>query len=158
MIVVADSSTLIGLARIGKLSLLSELYGRVLIPKAVYDEVVGSGRHGSENAKMAEYLVVKEVKDEVAVELLLSSFGRGEAEVLTLAREVGADVVLVDEKKARKSARRAGFEVLGVLGMLITAKKRGLIPYVRPFIEKLCESGFRLSEGVIERTLREAGE
>ena len=84
--------------------------------------------------------------------------GRGEAEVLTLSKEKNADIILIDEKKARKVARRAGFKVVGVLGLLLVAKNRALIPTVKPFIDELCRQGFRLSEKVKERALKEAGE
>ena len=84
--------------------------------------------------------------------------GTGEAEVLTLSKEKRADLVLIDEKKARKAARRAGFAVMGVLGLLLVAKNKGLIPAVRPLIEDLMKQGFRLSKKVTQRTLKEAQE
>ena len=81
-----------------------------------------------------------------------------EGEALTLSKEKKADLILIDEKKARKAARRAGFEVVGVLGLLLAAKNTALIPAVRPFIEELSKQGFRLSKKVTERALKEAGE
>ena len=101
---------------------------------------------------------VEDVQDEVAMDLLLGSFGRGEAEVLILAREKRADTILIDERKARKAARRAGFTVIGILGILLMAKKKGLVPSVKPLIEELCNQGFRLSERVIAKVLKETGE
>ena len=92
------------------------------------------------------------------VELLLGHLGRGEAEALTLSKEKNADLILIDEKKARKAARRAGFEVVGVLGLLLAAKNRAMITAVKPFIEELSKQGFRLSKKVTERVLKEAGE
>ncbi len=88
----------------------------------------------------------------------MSSFGRGEAEVLALAKEKKADLILLDEKRARKTARRAGFKVMGVLGILVISKNKGFISSVKPFIEELNKQGFRLSEKVIKRTLKEARE
>ena len=84
--------------------------------------------------------------------------GRGEAEALTLSKEKNADLILIDEKKARKAARRAGFDIFGVLGLLLAAKNRALITAVKPFIEELSKQGFRLSKKVAERALKEAGE
>lgn len=92
------------------------------------------------------------------VELFLGYLGRGEGEVLTLSKEKKADLILIDEKKARKVARRAGFDVVGVLGLLLAAKNRALIPAVKPFIEELRKQRFRLSKKVTERALKEAGE
>ncbi len=74
MSVVADASTLIGLSRIGQLSLLSGLYGQVIMPRAVYDEVAGEPKPGSRQVKEAGYLKVENIQDEVAVDLLLGSF------------------------------------------------------------------------------------
>ena len=101
--VLADSSTLIGLSKIGQLPLLSGLFKQVTIPSAVYNEVVIKSRPDSKGIKKAEFLKVENVKDEVAVELLLGSFGRGEAEVLTLAREKRADIVLIDRSEEHTS-------------------------------------------------------
>ena len=156
--VVADSSTLIGLARIEQLNLLKELYGEVVIPQSVYNEVVAESKYGSEKIKTAKYLKVEKVIDSKMVELFLGYLGKGEAEVLTLSKEKKADLILIDEKKARKAARRAGFVVVGVLGLLLTAKHKALIPAVGPFINQLSKQGFRLSKKVTERVLKEAGE
>ena len=157
-IVVADASTLIGLSRINQLKLLCELFGHVLVPEGAYDEVVEEDMRGSERVKKAQYLKVEEVSDRIGVKLLLHTLGLGEAEVLVLAKEKRADLVLLDENKARKAARRAGFQVMGVLGLLVTAKRRRLIPSVEPFIKELLNQGFRLSRKVVERALREADE
>lgn len=156
--VIADASTLIGLSRIEQLDLLSALYGEVLIPPSVYDEVVSESKRGSQEIKTAKYLKVEKVTDRRGVDLFLAYLGRGEAEVLTLSKEKKAQLILMDEKKARKAARRAGFEVIGVLGLLLTAKHRRLIQAVRPFVEELMKQGFRLSKKVAERALREADE
>jgi len=156
--VVADASTLIGLSRIEQLNLLREIYGEVIIPQSVYDEVATESKLGSEKIKTAKYLKVEKVSDNKAIELFLGYLARGEAEVLTLSKEKKADLILIDEKKARKVARRAGFEVIGVLGLLLEAKNMGLIPAVKPFIEELNKQGFRLSKKVNERALKEAGE
>ena len=156
--VVADASTLIGLSRIEQLNLLRKLYGEVIIPQSVYDEVVIESKDGSERIKTAKYLKVEKVTDSKVVELFLGYLGKGEAEAIILSKEKKADLILIDEKKARKAARRAGFEVVGVLGLLLAAKNKALIPAVKPFIEELSKQGFRLSKRVTERALKEAGE
>ena len=156
--VVADASTLIGLSRIKQLNLLRELYGEVVIPQSVYDEVVIESKDGSEKVKTAKYLKVEKVTDSKVVELFLGYLGKGEAEVIILSKEKKADLILVDEKKARKAARRAGFKVVGVLGLLLAAKNKELIPAIKPFVEDLSNQGFRLSKNVSERALKEVGE
>ena len=157
-IVIADASTLIGLLRIGQLSLLKKLFEEIIIPRGVYDEVVVKRKEGSDIFKKSTYIIVKDVEDRVSTDFLMPSFGKGEAEVLALAKEKKADLILLDEKRARKTARRAGFKVMGILGILIISKDKGFIASVKPFIEKLNRQGFRLSDKVIKRTLKETRE
>jgi len=86
------------------------------------------------------------------------SLEMGEAEVLALARELRADLILVDEEKARKSAVIAGFNVMGLLGLFILAKNLGLLKKVKPLIEELRAKKFRISDRVVTEALRRAGE
>jgi|GEM_PF-5925744 predicted nucleic acid-binding protein len=73
-------------------------------------------------------------------------------------KEIQADLVLLDEEKARKSALRAGFKVMGLIGILIVAKRIGLITDIGTHIEKLQKEKFRLSEKIVNMALKQAGE
>jgi len=160
VIVVSDSTILIGLAKIGKLDLLKEIFYKVFIPKEVFKEVVerGKGKPGYKTIKEAVWIKTKPVKDKIQVAFLQGSLEKGEAEVLVLARELAADMILLDEEKARKSAVIAGFEIMGLLGLFILAKNLGLIHEVHPLIDKLMINKFRISDKIIEQTLKKAGE
>ncbi|RZB34744.1 MAG: hypothetical protein SRB1_00512 [Desulfobacteraceae bacterium Eth-SRB1] len=160
MIVVSDSTILIGLVKIGRLDLLKETFSRVFIPEEVFKEVVerGKGKPGSKVIKEAVWIEPKPVKDKIQVAFLLGSLEKGEAEVLVLARELEADLILLDEEKARKSAVIAGFEIMGLLGLFILAKNLGLIHEVRPLVDELIIKKFRISDKIIEKTLKKAGE
>ena len=160
MIVVSDSTILIGLVKIGKLDLLKETFSKVYIPEEVFKEVVerGKGKPGSKVIKEAVWIEPKPVKDKIQVAFLLGSLEKGEAEVLVLARELKADLILLDEEKARKSAVIAGFEIMGLLGLFILAKNLGLIHKVRPLVDELLRKKFRISDKIIEKTLKKAGE
>lgn len=160
MIVISDSTILIGLVKIGKLDLLKEIFSKVYIPGEVFKEVVerGKGKPGSKDIKEAAWIEPKSVKDKIQVSFLLGSLEKGEAEVLVLAREMNADLILLDEEKARKSAVIAGFEIMGLLGLFILAKNLGLIHEVRPLVDKLMIKKFRISDKIIEKTLKKAGE
>jgi len=158
MKVISDASTLIGLARIGQLNLLRKLYSQIIIPQAVFEEVSKEKKAGSEKISKASYIKIEKVKDEIAVKFLLGNLGRGESEVLVLAKEKQADLILIDEKKARKMARRAGFKVMGILGLLLVSKRNGFISNIKAFIDELNKQGFRLSNRVIKEILKEAGE
>ncbi len=160
MIVVSDSTILIGLAKIGKLDLLKKIFSRVFIPEEVFKEVVerGKGKPGSKVINESAWIETKPVKDKIQVAFLLGSLEKGEAEVLVLARELKADLILLDEEKARKSAVIAGFEIMGLLGLFILAKNLGLIHAVLPLVDELLRKKFRISDKIIEKTLKKAGE
>lgn len=137
MIVVSNSTILIGLARINKLDLLKKLFSKVYIPDAVFDELTQTKKIGASDIKNASYLERKSPKDVKEVALLLGNLDRGEAEVLALSKELNADLVLVDEEKARKVVVIAGFEVMGLMGVLLVAKRYGLLKDIKPLIEEL---------------------
>ncbi len=160
MIVVCDSTILIGLAKIGRLDLLKEIFSKITVPEEIFREVVekGAGKPGSESIKDSPWIEVVQVKDTTQVDLLMIFLEKGEAEVLALAKQLGADLILVDEEKARKSALIAGYEVVGLLGILILGKKLGLVDQVRPLINELREKKFRISDKVVSETLKRVGE
>ena len=160
MIVVTDSTVLIGLAKLGKLTLLKEIFSKVSIPEEVFKEVAerGKDKPGSKLIRESSWIVTKAVKDKTQVSFLMGSLDRGEAEVLGLARELEADLILLDEEKARKSAVIAGFNVMGLLGILNLAKNIGLIHEVGPLINELMIKKFRISDNLIEEALKKAGE
>ena len=123
-IVVSDSSPLIHLSQIGRLSLLRELFGGLLIPPAVYREVVveGRGRPGSREVKEASWIDVVEVRNEHLKRILQLLLDEGEAEAIVLALETSASLVLLDGLEARLQAKRLGLRVTGTLGILLRAK------------------------------------
>ncbi len=160
MIVVCDSTILIGLAKIGRLDLLREVFSKISVPEEVFREVVekGAGKAGSKSIKDTPWIEIIPVKDKTQVDLLMISLDKGEAELLALAKQLGADLILVDEEKARKSAVIAGYDVMGLLGLFILAKKFGFIDQIRPLIGELRRNKFRVSERVVSETLKRAGE
>jgi uncharacterized protein len=105
MIVVSNTTPLIGLAVIQRFDLLYQLFGKICIPQAVYDEAVIAGREkggAKHEVSTVPWIETIEVKDHLAVEVLLDELDLGEAETIVLAREIGADWVLMDEKKGRR--------------------------------------------------------
>ncbi|MCI5133356.1 MAG: DUF3368 domain-containing protein [Candidatus Electrothrix sp. EH2] len=158
--VVSDSTVLIGFAKIDRLFLLKEMFQEIHVPEAVFREVTLDGwqKSGSEAVRNASWILRRQVSDRTQVHFLMTVLDEGEAEVLVLAKELEADLVLLDEEKARKSAARAGFSIMGVVGILIAAKRLGLIASVRSCIEKLQQEKFRLSKQVVKTALQQAGE
>ena len=159
---VVNSSVLITLSSIGQLRLLQHRFtGGVLIPDAVWDEVVetGSGRPGALEVQTASWIQRRRVRDQDYVKLLRTELDAGEAEAIALAREERAEVILLDEKEARRVARRLGMRVLGTVGLLIWARREGSLPNLRELLQTLQEQGgFRLSREICAAALHAAGE
>ncbi|MCX7839508.1 MAG: DUF3368 domain-containing protein [Anaerolineae bacterium] len=161
MIVVSNTTPLVGLASIQRFDLLKQLFGEVYIPQAVYAEAVVKGREeggAKREGSTATWIRVVQVKDRLAVEVLLDEMDVGEAEAIVLAREIGADWVLMDEKKGRRKLLQMGINKIGTLGILLKAKQLGLLPAIRPEIEKLRQHGFSVSQDVIDAILQQANE
>ena len=153
---VVDTGPLIILYQIGALDLLRELYGEVLIPEAVRDELL---RGPSGQAILSRtWVKVRGVMDRSVLEVLRAFLDDGEAEAIQLAREVGATVIIIDERKGRRIARSLGLKVRGTLGILLELKEKGLVEAVRPFISRMLGKGYYLDEKLIEEVLKAAGE
>jgi predicted nucleic acid-binding protein len=161
MIVVSDTTPLIGLASIGRLELLQELFGEVYIPQAVFDEAVTFGREESkakEEVSNATWIHIVKVKDRLAVNVLLDEMDLGEVETIVLASEMNADWVLMDEKKGRRKLTQLNIPKIGTLGILLKAKQLGLVNSLKLEIENLQKTSFGISQSIIDQVLEIAGE
>ena len=161
MIVVSNTTSLIELASIQRFDLLQHLFGKIYIPQAVYAEAVTAGRKqdaGKQEVAAAAWIETVAVKDQLAVDVLLDELDRGEAETIVLARELGADWVLMDEKKGRRKVTELGLAKIGTVGILLKAKQLGHLPYIRPEVEQLRRQGFSLSQRVVDAVLQQAEE
>ncbi len=158
LIVVSNSSVIIALARICRLDLLEKLFRKIIVPEAVWREVTVEGKPGREKVLRAGFIRVEEVHDRKLAMLLKEFVDDGEAEAITLALEVDADILLIDEHEARNLAKKLGLQIMGTLGVLALAKHRGLIPEVKPIVDRLMESGFWVSRRILEKFLKELGE
>ncbi len=161
MKIVSNTTPLIGLASIGHFELLQQLFGKIIIPQAVYNEAVVSGREkggAKQEILSSDWIEVVSVVDSLAVEVLLDELDLGEAEVIVLARELNADWVLMDEKKGRRKLSQLGIRKIGTVGLLLKAKEAGYIKSVTKYLTQLRESGFSISQYVFDRILQEAGE
>lgn len=161
MLIVADAGPLIALSAIGHLDLLRTLYGTVVVPDVVYAEVVrqGAGRPGSaELAAAAWARIVETAPDDTQTAGLLETLGPGEVAALSLAARLHADLVLIDDLRARNTALRMHLEVRGTLGVLLQGKRAGLVPMIAPLVEQLAASGIWIAERVRRRVIEAAGE
>jgi len=158
-IVVSNATPLIALAWLEQLDLLPQLFGNVHIPQAVHDEI----QHNPEAVGAAEldsvpWLRISPVEDNLAVSLLLDQLDAGESEAIVLARELQADLLLMDERRGRRRAIQAGLNVVGTLGILIQARRQNLIGPLRPLLDRLQQLPFRMSDHLLQDVLRQVGE
>jgi hypothetical protein len=162
MKVVSNSSILIGLSSIGKLSILHTRFPQgIIVPEAVWEEVVVTGRGlpGADKVAQAKWIFTQQVQNKFFPLSLQASLDRGEAEVIALSQEINADILLLDEKSARNVAVRLQYPVLGTVGILIWAKQTFLLSSLSCELDLLQQKGgFRISREVYEYALQQAGE
>jgi len=159
--VVSNASPLINLARIGQLALLPRLFGRLLLPQAVWQEVVedGRGQPGAEEIRRAVWIERAAVSNQPLIHSLRQDFDAGEAEAIVLAIEIQADWLLMDERLGRETAQYFGLRYVGLVGILSAAKQRGDLKALRPLLDRLRDvAGFRVSSALYQQVLRDAGE
>ena len=149
MIIVSDTSPINNLAAIKYLHLLRQLYGTVLIPESVYQELTDPNFlvAGATEVQTFGWIQTRSVSDRTLIEALSNELDIGEAEAIALAVEVKADQVLIDERRGRLIANRLNLRYTGILGILVEAKSQGLIVEVKPLLNALInEAGFWVAE------------
>jgi predicted nucleic acid-binding protein len=160
MIVVSNTSPISNLAAIGHLELLQQLYGNIIIPPAVYQELINSG--DAEPATLAvqtlDWIQTQPVSDRVLLKTLQTNLDPGEAEAITLAVEINAERLIIDERRGRNEAIQLGLQVTGILGIALAAKQEGLIPLVQPILDDLRANTFWIRDALYAEVLRLAGE
>jgi predicted nucleic acid-binding protein len=157
--VICNTSPLQYLHQIRHLELLPKLVSRVVVPTAVADELAEGRRRGLDLPIPEElpWVDIRAPSSEQVVRLV-ADLGPGEAGVLLLALESTDPVVILDDALARRHAEILGISLTGTLGILLDAKRRGLLPAVTPLIDDLQRLGFRLSDRTRQAVLRMAGE
>ena len=125
MIVVSDTTPLISLLKISRLDLLEKLFGEVLIPSAVFNELTTDERFQLEanQIRQEKFIVVKEVNNLESVSILKRATGldQGESEAIVLTDELNAELLLMDEAKGRNVSSQMGLQIMGTIGILMAA-------------------------------------
>jgi hypothetical protein len=161
VIVVSNTSPISNLAMVGQLTILQEIYSKVIIPTAVYNELTdeGAGDVVATAVQTSIWIETQPVANLTLVTSLQSKVNEGEAEAIALAIELKADELLIDERLGRREATRLGVPITGVLGVLLIAKQRGLIAAVKPVMDELiAQAVFRVSSQLYADILQAAGE
>ena len=149
--VISNASPLIALSQLDHLDLLEQFFHTVIIPPAVADEI-------SPTVHLPAWIEKRSLSQPIGPRILSASLGPDESEAISLALETGARLVILDERAGRRLARGLGLSIIGVLGVLLMGKRRGLLPAMKPCLDRLLEYEFRISPALYERVLRDAGE
>jgi len=145
---VVDSSCLIGLWKIGQIHLLQQLFARVVVPDSVQQE----------SDIFLDWFEVRSPQNEQLVRSLCAYLGKGESDVIALGVEIGECEVLLDDRKARKTAEYLGLKVVSTVGILLRAKRQGYLTHVKPFGDRLTSEGFYVSQKIYTKAPEIAGE
>jgi predicted nucleic acid-binding protein len=157
MILVADASALIALAACDGLTLLDALFGEVVVPEAVYTEVAVAGK--PESVRLQSFLQGKVRSVNMQNFVYLDAFAdAGETAAMLLYKEIGADYLLIDDKRGRKVAQINQIKTIGSLGVLLQAKRVGLISAVAPLLSQIVKSPVYLNKELVRIVLELAGE
>ena len=161
MIIVSDTSPISNLLVIGQLNILVQVFGEIIIPPKVYEEIKKLEDFGFD---------VHEIKDSSWIKIVIptnigfvhelnENLDAGESEAIALAQELKADFILIDEKRGRKAAEQLGLTAIGLLGILLKAKQKRAVERVMPLLDALRQdAGFWISDVLYHDILMQAEE
>ncbi len=157
--VIVNSTPLIVLCGIGKLDVLQDLYQEIMIPSAVYQEVTAIEDSACMQIKNADsWIHVESIRDNSEKKMYKAKLHAGEVEVMILAQEQKADLVIIDDNAAKKTAKYLGLTVTGTLGVLLKAKNKGIVQEVAPLLVEMKRNGFYVDSVIETIVLEQAGE
>jgi hypothetical protein len=151
VLAVSNSSPIIAFERIGELDLLRAVFPALTIPPAVAEEIAAA-------APVPSWMTVHSLRGGIDARTLVPGLATGEREAISLAIELRAVWLVLDDQAARQVARRIGLPVIGTLGILLAAKRKRLVPAIGPYLARLGGAGFFMGRDLLERVLRLASE
>ena len=157
--VVSNSTPLIALSQVNRLYIIKELFGSIIIPDAVFVEVAADkkGRAGKDEVSIAKWIRTMKVSNPLAADFLSVNLDPGEAEAITLSKEIKANLLLIDDKDGRKAAKSVDIPITGTVGLLLRYYK-GKKKDFKLSLDELIAKGFRLSEQEYEKFLMMANQ
>ena len=144
-IVISVTSSLILFHKIGELELLRKLYNRVIITPEIQTEF---------QEQLPNWIKIESVQDKKYQEFLETQVDWGEASAIALAKEIENALLLLDDLKARKLAGKLNLKFTGTLGVINKARQLGIVHKIKPLIDKLLLTNFRISENIVNELLR----
>jgi predicted nucleic acid-binding protein len=148
-VIISDTSCFIILSKVNELNLLEKLYGQIVTTFEVAEEF---------GEQLPEWVLIEYVKDKSKQNILELQIDKGESSAISLALEFPQSTIILDDYKARKIARKLGISYTGTLGVIISAKHKGIIPSIKPILEKIKNTNFRVSAEIELKALKEANE
>ena len=148
-IIISDTSCLIALSKIEKLDLLQDLYQEIIVTNDIYQEFGSS---------LPDWIIITEVKDKQTQRDLEEQLDKGESSSIALALEIDNATLIIDEIKGRKIAQSLNIDIIGTIGIILLAGKKGLISDVIGTVLRLVNKGFRLSDKLINKIIERYGQ
>jgi len=161
MTVVSDTSVISNLYLSGYLDLLPDLFPSIVIPQKVHEELLALNQFGIDVQPIAQasFLAVKMPANQPFVQTLMKTLDEGEAQAISLAVEIHADLLVIDELKGRAIAFQNGLKITGLLGLLVRAKQKGILSKVQPVMDMLrTKANFFISAKLYAQISQLAGE
>jgi predicted nucleic acid-binding protein len=160
MIVISDSSCLINLNKIELLHILPKLFHQIVVPAAVFREITNNkaGLPVFTEAEKKGWIKVVQAKNDSLKRKLEEELDEGEAEAIIIAIELKADLLIIDELKGREIARQYNLNFTGLLGVLLTAKRKGFINSIQSVLAELKAAGFWISKDLYDEIIKLANE
>lgn len=156
--IISNTTPIITLLSISKLDILKDIYGKIIIPQAVYNEIEeGKNKAFYTDLSKIEWIEIKQIKDREPLKYIYD-LDKGEAEVIVLANELKADLVIIDEKLGREYANHFNLKLTGTIGILLKAKEQGLTENIKPLLKTMKANGIWLSQKFINQILKTANE
>jgi predicted nucleic acid-binding protein len=158
-VVIADAGPVIALSRIGLLPLLPQSFSSIVITETVRDELLTGSFAGQVEIQTAlqTWLQAKQVSTQ-QLALANSSLDPGERSSIALCLQLPGSLLIVDDMQGRKEAQALGLAFTGLVGVMLRAHQRGLLPKLQRAFESLKQCNYFLSERLIEQVLRQTGE
>lgn len=148
-VIISDTSCLILLDKVGELKLLNKLFGQIIITQEIAREF---------NKELPDWFTIEEPTNKTYQKILEASLDKGEASAIAFAIEQTDCLLIIDDYKGRKYAEQLGIKITGTLGVIIDAKLNGHIESVKPMLDKIKETDFRLTAELEKKTLEKANE
>lgn len=161
--IIFNSSPLINLAKINSLSLIENLFDQIIIPPAVRIEVIEQARNIDESSDIKQLIqdniiIIKQIQNQTLVKSFQSHLDFGESEVIALALEINADLVVIDEMQARETADIYNLNKTGFLGIILKAERENVIDSDLDLIDRAIDQGFYIDDSLYEKLVQQLSE